>query len=141
MIGSSQLTMLSLPPDVLRAGYELEGRAYADEAADGREHGEHRERNPHRRRRLVREDGAVRVVAVARGLVWVVPVVYVVASTVNALGLADRRGFERVRRADALFGAVVRAVADRRRRCGVRRLPVGVSLRVRLVGLASGAYF
>ncbi len=65
-------------------------RADADEAADGRQHRQHRQRHPHRARRLVRQDGAVRVVPVPRGVARVVAVVYVVAVRVHALRLADR---------------------------------------------------
>ncbi len=129
---------VELAADVRAAG---EGGADADEAADGRQHRQHRQRHPHRRRRLVRQDRAVRVVSVAGGLVRVVPVVYVVAVRVNALRLSRVRALKGVRRADALFGAVVRAVADRRRRGLVRRLAVGVALRVRLVGLPARGHF
>src|SRR5205085_7970209 len=92
-------------------------------------------------RRLVRDDRAVRVRAVAGRLFGVVVVMYVAAALVNRLGLAERLGLKHVRDADALFGAVVRAVCDRRVNRDVDGLALVVGGGVRLVRLSARTDF
>src|SRR5205085_11328924 len=121
-------------PDVLAA---RERGAYADEAADGREHCESGERNPHRGRRLVRKDGAVRVRAVSGWLVRVVVVVHVVAARVRRLRFADGFRFGHVSAADSLFGAVVREVLDGRVSGDVDSLTIVIRAVVARVGVTS----